>query len=104
MIRNGYISASLKQRNSYQTRFICADCLSKKKVKLEIYPKIALLVNSVGDNQWCICPFSLFRDFANVKGIFILESNINRTTRIIYIKIVNKKKVSLRFDNNWWWS
>ena len=92
MITNGYICASLKQANSYQTRFICVDCLSKKKVKLKIYPQITLLFKTLGDNWWCISHFSLFRDFANGKGIFILESNFNRIGHIIYIKNCEKNE------------
>ena len=75
---NKKLSTSRKQPYSYWKRFICVDYLSKKKkVKLEIYPKIALLFQTVGDNWWCISHFSQFRDFANDKGIFILESNFN---------------------------
>ena len=32
---------------------------NKKKVKVEIYPKMALLIKTVRDNWWCICLFSL---------------------------------------------
>ena len=45
---------------------------------------MALLSTTVRDNWWCICHFSLQRDFANVKGIRILEANYNRTGHIIY--------------------
>ena len=92
MITNGYISASLKQTNSYQTRFTCVDCLNEKKVKLKIYPKISSLFKTIVDNWWCISHFSLFRDFANGKGIFILESNFNRIGHITYINIAKKIK------------
>ena len=71
-----YISVSLKT-SSYLTRFVCVDSLSKRKVKLETYPKIALLFKTVGDNWWRISHFSLFRAFGNAKGIFVLESNFN---------------------------
>ena len=40
MIMNGYKNASLKQANSYYS------CLSKKKVKVEVYPKMALLIKT----------------------------------------------------------
>ena len=97
MITNGYISASLKQTNSYQTRFTCVDCLNEKKVKLKIYPKIDLLFKTIVDNWWCISHFSLFRDFANGKGIFILESNFNRIGHITFINIVKKIKRIFEF-------
>ena len=76
---NKKLSTSRKQAYSYWKRFIRVDYLSikKKKIKLEIYPKKALLFQTVADNSWCISHFSQFRDFANVKGIFILESNFN---------------------------
>ena len=54
---------------------------------------MALLINIVGDNWWCICHFSFFRDFANFKGIFVIESNFNRIGHIVYIKIVSQIKV-----------
>ena len=92
MVKNRYWNMSLKQTNCYSTRFGCLDFLSKKVVKVEIYPKMVLLIKSVGDDWWCICHFSLFRDFANVKGTFIPESNFNRIGHIIYIKIVNEIK------------
>ena len=53
---------------------------------------MALLINIVGDNWWCICHFSFFRDFANFKGIFVIESNFNRIEHIVYIKIVSQIK------------
>ena len=49
---------------------------------------MALLVKT--DNWQCICLFSLLRVFANVKGVFILESNYNRMGHTIYIRIVNQ--------------
>ena len=97
MITNGYISASLKQTNSYQTRFTCVDCLTEKKVTLKIYPQIELLFKTIVDNWWCISHFSLFRDFANGKGIFILESNFNRIGHITFINIVKKIKSIFEF-------
>ena len=51
---------------------------------------MAFLSTTVRDNWWCICHFSLQRDFANGKGICILEANYNRKGRIIYIRIVNQ--------------
>ena len=51
---------------------------------------MALLSTTVRNNWWCICHFSLQRDFANVKGICILEANYNRTGHIIYIRILNQ--------------
>ena len=57
---------------------------------------MALLIKTVGENWWCICHFSLFRDFANVKGIFILESNFNRIGHIVYIKIGKQIKNILK--------
>ena len=51
---------------------------------------MALLIKT--DNWQCICPFSLLRVFANVKVVFILESNYNRMGHIIYIIIVNPIK------------
>ena len=70
---------------------MCIDCLSKYEVKVEIYPKMALLIET--DNWQGICPFHLLRVFANVKGILILESNYNRMGHIIYIRIVNQIKI-----------
>ena len=51
---------------------------------------MALLFETVADIWCCICHFSLFRDFANVKAIFILESKFNRIGHVIYIKILNQ--------------
>ena len=51
---------------------------------------MALLFETVADIWCCICNFSLFRDFANVKAIFILESKFNRIGHVIYIKILNQ--------------
>ena len=49
-----------------------------------------LLSKTVRGNGWCICHFSLLRDFANVKVIFILEAKYNRTGHIVCIRIVNR--------------
>ena len=81
------------QTNSYQTRFWCVGFLSKKKVKIEIYPKMALSIKTVRHNWWCICPSSLVRVFANnFANIFNRESNYIKMGHIIYIRIVNKIK------------
>ena len=43
---NGQWNESLKETMSYQTRFVCVDCLSKNEIKVEIYPSTALLIKT----------------------------------------------------------
>ena len=99
MTVNGQWNASLKETSSYQTRFVCIDCLSKNEIKVEIYPSMALLIKT--DDCWRVCYFSLIRDVGNIKGTFILEPSYTRKGHKIYIRFVDKIKICFNFDNSW---
>ena len=48
---------------------MCANCLSKLEIKVDIYPNMVLLVKTLRDNCWSICCFSLIRDVERLHNI-----------------------------------
>ena len=59
----------LKVDKFLQARVLCSNCLSKFKIKVEIYHNMAQVAETPRYNCWSICQFSLVRDAERLHNI-----------------------------------
>ena len=62
---------------------MCANCLSKLEIKVDIYPNMVLLVKTLRDNCWSICYFSLI---SLLRSYIIYSLNVSYKAKIFKLK------------------